>query len=67
MREILFRGKREYDGIDNDIDDCAECKCHDVFWEGAGCLLINNMEKCKFTPKEQSETDHPTEKGGVEE
>ena len=48
-------------------ENCAECKYHDVFWQGAGCLLINNMEKCKFTPKEQSDTDHPTEKGGAEE
>ncbi len=48
-------------------ENCAECKYHNVFWEGAGCLLLNNMEKCKFTPKECAKTAHPTEKGGERE
>ena len=45
-------------------ENCADCKYHDVFWEGAGCILLNNMEKCKFAPKGQSDTGHQTEKGG---
>ena len=47
-------------------ENCAECRYHDVFWEGAGCLLINNMEKCKFTPKEKDNTNHSTKKGSEE-
>jgi hypothetical protein len=35
--------------------NCAKCKYHDVFWEGAGCLLLNSMERCKFTPKEEAQ------------
>ena len=45
-------------------ENCAECKYHDFFWKGAGCLLLNNGEKCKFTPKEKDNTAHPNEKGG---
>ena len=29
-------------------ENCAECIHHDVFWEGAGCNLLNNGERCKF-------------------
>lgn len=29
-------------------ENCAECKHHDVFWEGSGCNLLNHMEKCRF-------------------
>lgn len=47
--------------------NCAECKYHDIFWDGSGCLLLNNMEKCKFAAKEKDNIDHPTEKGGVQE
>ena len=47
-------------------ENCVKCKYHDVFWKDAGCLLLNNGEKCKFTPKEQDDTDHLTEKGGEE-
>lgn len=33
-------------------ENCAECKHHDIFWGGAGCNLLNSMERCKFEPKE---------------
>lgn len=45
-------------------EDCAECKHHDVFWSGAGCLLLNNMEKCKFESKNRSDDACPTQNGG---
>ena len=32
--------------------NCAECKYHDVFWEGSGCNLLNNGEHCIFKVKE---------------
>ena len=32
-------------------EKCLKCKYHDYFWVGSGCLLLNNMEKCKFTQK----------------
>lgn len=35
-------------------EKCAKCTYHDVFWDGSGCNLLNNMEHCKFEPK-----DHP--------
>lgn len=31
-------------------ENCAECGHHDVFWDGAGCNLMNNGERCKFEP-----------------
>ena len=33
------------------IENCAECKHHDIFWCGSGCNLLNNGERCKFEPK----------------
>ena len=45
-------------------ENCEECKYHDIFWGGSGCLLLNNMEKCKFAAKEKDNIDHPTEKSG---
>ena len=33
------------------IENCAECKHHDIFWRGSGCNLLNNGERCKFEPK----------------
>lgn len=35
-------------------EKCAKCTYHDVFWDGSECNLLNNMEHCKFEPK-----DHP--------
>lgn len=34
-----------------DKENCAECTHHDIFWEGSGCNLLNNMEHCKFEQK----------------
>lgn len=31
---------------------CKDCKWHDVFWKGAGCTLLNNMEPCHFEAKD---------------
>lgn len=35
-------------------EKCTKCTYHDVFWDGSGCNLLNNMEQCKFKQK-----DHP--------
>lgn len=32
-------------------ENCAECKYHDIFWDGSGCLLINNMENANLQQK----------------
>ena len=32
------------------VENCAECKHHDVFWDGSGCNMLNNGERCKFEP-----------------
>ena len=29
-------------------ENCAECKHHDIFWDGSGCNLLNNGERCRF-------------------
>lgn len=36
-------------------EKCAQCKHHDVFWDGEGCSLLNNTENCKFEPKDDAE------------
>ena len=46
-------------------ENCAECKYHDIFWDGSGCLLLNNMEICKFIVKEKNNIDCSIEKGGT--
>lgn len=33
-------------------ENCAECTHHDMFWEGSGCNLLNNMEPCRFEQKD---------------
>ena len=38
-------------------NSCKKCKWRDVFWEGAGCNLLNNMEPCRFDAKD---TNVPT-------
>ena len=43
---------------------CKVCKWHDVFWEGAGCTLRNNMEPCHFEAKD---TDVPSKSEMEEE
>ena len=35
---------------------CEDCKWRDVFWEGAGCNLLNNMEPCHFEAKDTNVT-----------
>lgn len=32
-------------------ENCTECVHHDIFWEGSGCNLLNNMEFCRFEQK----------------
>ena len=32
-------------------ENCTECTHHNIFWEGSGCNLLNNMEHCKFEQK----------------
>lgn len=32
-------------------ENCTKCAYHDIFWESSGCNLLNNMEHCKFEPK----------------
>lgn len=34
-------------------ENCLECKYHDFFWEGSGCVLLNSMEQCRYEPKEK--------------
>lgn len=34
-------------------ENCLECKYHDFFWEGSGCVLLNGMEQCRYEPKEK--------------
>ncbi len=29
---------------------CDNCKHNNKFWQGAGCNLLNNGEKCNFVP-----------------
>jgi hypothetical protein len=36
-------------------ENCAECKYHDVFWKGSGCILLNSMERCKFKPIKEAQ------------
>lgn len=33
-------------------ENCTECIHHDIFWEGSGCNLLNNMESCRFKQKD---------------
>lgn len=33
-------------------ENCAKCTYYDIFWEGSGCNLLNNMESCKFEQKD---------------
>ena len=33
-------------------ENCTECVHHDIFWEGSGCNLLNNMEFCRFEQKD---------------
>lgn len=32
-------------------ENCTECTHHNIFLEGPGCNLLNNMEHCKFEQK----------------
>lgn len=32
-------------------ENCTECTHHNIFLEGSGCNLLNNMEHCKFQQK----------------
>lgn len=36
-------------------ENCTECIHHDIFWEGSGCSLLNNMESCRFKQKDLSD------------
>lgn len=31
---------------------CDKCKWYNLFWKNSGCAKRNNMELCKFEPKE---------------
>ena len=42
-------------------ENCAECRHHDVFWDGSGCNLLNGMERCKFEPREQPAEEEENE------
>lgn len=56
-RECLYKGElfaKEMMIEHINKEKCAKCTYHDVFWDGSGCNLLNNMEHCKFEPK-----DHP--------
>lgn len=56
-RECLYKGElfaKEMMIEHINKEKCAKCTYHDVFWDGSGCNLLNNMEHYKFEPK-----DHP--------
>lgn len=36
-----------------DKENCTKCTHYDMFWDGSGCNLLNNMEHCKFEQKDQ--------------
>lgn len=36
-------------------ENCTECIYHNIFWEGSGCNLLNNMEPCRFKQKDSPE------------
>ena len=55
-RECLHKGElfaKEMMPEHVNKERCAKCTHHDVFWEGSGCNLLNNMEPCKFEQKDR--------------
>lgn len=36
------------------MENCANCKHHDVFWSGGGCNLLNGGERCKYEPNDET-------------
>lgn len=47
-------------------ENCAWCRHHDVFWDGSGCNLLNNMESCKFEPIREDEEDEHERRTSVQ-
>lgn len=35
-----------------DKENCTKCTHYDMFWDGSGCNLLNNMEPCRFKQKD---------------
>ena len=48
MKIMFERRMNNMDELKSCKENCAECIYHDVFWEGSGCNLLNNGERCKF-------------------
>ena len=60
--EIVWWLRQPCEGGNDMKENCAECKHHDVFWGGAGCILLNNGEQCKFEPRKQPAEEARREK-----
>jgi hypothetical protein len=57
-RECLHKGElfaKEMMTEHINKEKCAKCTYHDAFWDGSECNLLNNMEPCKFEPKDHSD------------
>lgn len=50
--ELSYWGDRGFRLVSTEM---AANTYHDVFWDGSGCNLLNNMEPCKFEQKDHSD------------